>query len=82
MKDPRRRYKDEAAPGYYYCRICSKRIMKKELVVCDGLYYHRVCYGRVEAAINKTKNRLAAANNVTYYEMLRKHMGLRDLEEV
>lgn len=82
MKPPRRRYKEEATLGYYYCWECSKRIMKSELVVCDGHYYHTTCYGRIEAADKKRKNKLASANNAEYYSLLRKHMGLRTTEEV
>lgn len=76
MKDPRRRYKDEAAPGYYYCRECSKRIMKSELIICDGLYYHTSCYGRIEASAERVKNEKSVAANAEYYKMLRKHKGI------
>lgn len=76
MKDPRRRYKANAATGYYYCRVCSKRIMKSELVVYDGLYYHTRCHGQIEAAEKTEKNRQMKYNNSVYYEMLRKHKGI------
>ena len=69
---------EESKKGtYHYCKQCSKRVMKAELMIVDGIVYHNSCYWTNEGKERDRRDKLARADNTVYYEMLRKHKGLK-----
>lgn len=60
-----------------YCNECGKEVFHKDTSIMDGVVRHERCAKKIFEAIKKKKIAEAKVRNEMYYQMLRKHKGLR-----
>jgi len=67
----------EARESYNYCKECSKRVMKAELIIVEGIIYHDKCWNKLDAIASKKKALQSGRDNDEYIARLRKQRGLK-----